>query len=142
MACQSALEILSKFFFEMHQWEKKHYPIIRTLIESDAVQVEVGAAQKAAADELLEIYDRFQIGGKKNRSRSDMIMLEDPPAYDANPQIKEQNEVAADEIEFVVVENAGLLGTYRYKLKLKNEMWCITKREFHDPRKGWVSAAF
>lgn len=125
----------------MHQWEKKHYPIVRKLIESDASQEAVEAAQKAATDDLLGIYDRFHIVGKKNRNRSEMVMLEDPPTYDEVPQIKETNTVAADEMDYIVTESAGLLGTYRYKLKLKDDTWTIAKREFHDPRKGWIPVA-
>lgn len=138
----SASDVLLSFFHEMHRWEKKFYPIVRSLIESDAPQADVEKAQDEALKALENIYDQFDIVGKRNRSRTASIHLEDPPTYDEAPQVYETDARSSDEIHYLVQESAGLLGKYRYGLKRKGDHWHMSKREYLDARKGWIPVAF
>lgn len=135
------IDVLRNFFFEMNQWESTFAPKVISLIENDAPQSEIDSTKAEAKKILIDIFDKFNITGKKNRNRIDGINFSYPPTYEENPRITDQ--VAENKIAIYFVQKQfGMKGQYKYTLKNKNEQWTLTKREFLDHEKKWRPFSF
>jgi hypothetical protein len=59
------IDVLRNFFFEMNQWESTFAPKVISLIENDAPQSEIDSTKAEAKKILIDIFDKFNITGKK-----------------------------------------------------------------------------
>ena len=126
----------------MNEWDKKFHPKIDYLINSNSKHHVIEAMQQEARNALVDIFDRFGVAGKKNSNRIEGLGLEDPPNYDAIPNVTEVDESGGSKVIYLVEKITGLGGNYKYTLICKNNRWILSKREFFNHDGRWVPFSF